>query len=214
MTNPRVRQPFRKRDHPPRTRRANRPAYAAVDLGTNNCRLLVAEPSVKGFRVIDSFSRIVRLGEGVAATGRLSEEAIDRTIDALRICAAKMRRGRRDPRTQRGDGGLPPGRQPRPVRAARPDRDRSGFRNHLPGRGSAPGAQQLHAAVRPQDPRRHGVRYRRRQHRNRLPPRPGGRHSRPLGAARGRQPLRTIRRRPDLGRRLRRHGRGNGGPPG
>ena len=92
MTNPRVRQPFRKRDHPPRTRRANRPAYAAVDLGTNNCRLLVAEPSAKGFRVIDSFSRIVRLGEGVAATGRLSEEAIDRTIDALRICAAKMRR--------------------------------------------------------------------------------------------------------------------------
>ena len=92
MTNPRVRQPFRKREHPPRTRRTNRPAYAAVDLGTNNCRLLVAEPSAKGFRVIDSFSRIVRLGEGVAATGQLSEEAIDRTIDALRICAGKMRR--------------------------------------------------------------------------------------------------------------------------
>ena len=92
MTNPRVRQPYRKGDHAPRTRRTNRPAYAAVDLGTNNCRLLVAEPSAKGFRVIDSFSRIVRLGEGVAATGRLSDEAIDRTIDALRICAAKMRR--------------------------------------------------------------------------------------------------------------------------
>ena len=73
-------------------RRPARPAYAAVDLGTNNCRLLVAEPSARGFRVIDSFSRIVRLGEGVAATGRLSEPAIDRTIDALRICAAKMRR--------------------------------------------------------------------------------------------------------------------------
>ena len=92
MTSPYARHAFTKRDHTPRTRRTNRPAYAAVDLGTNNCRLLVAEPSAKGFRVIDSFSRIVRLGEGVAATGRLSGPAIDRTIDALRICAAKMRR--------------------------------------------------------------------------------------------------------------------------
>ena len=92
MTNPRARQIYGKRDRSPRTRRTNRPAYSAVDLGTNNCRLLVAEPSAKGFRVIDSFSRIVRLGEGVASTGRLSEEAIVRTIDALRICAAKMRR--------------------------------------------------------------------------------------------------------------------------
>ena len=92
MTSPQARHTYRKKDHTPRTRRANRPAYAAVDLGTNNCRLLVAEPSAKGFRVIDSFSRIVQLGEGVAATGRLSERAIDRTIDALRICAAKMRR--------------------------------------------------------------------------------------------------------------------------
>ena len=92
MTSPRAQHAFTKRDHTPRTRRTNRPAYAAVDLGTNNCRLLVAEPTLKGFRVIDSFSRIVRLGEGVAATGRLSGPAIDRTIDALRICAAKMRR--------------------------------------------------------------------------------------------------------------------------
>lgn len=92
MTNPHARQTYGKRDQTPRMRRTNRPAYAAVDLGTNNCRLLVAEPSARGFRVVDSFSRIVRLGEGVAATGRLSEQAIDRTIDALRICAAKMRR--------------------------------------------------------------------------------------------------------------------------
>ena len=92
MTNPRARQIYRKRDQTTRTRRTNRPAYAAVDLGTNNCRLLVAEPSANGFRVIDSFSRIVRLGEGVASTGRLSEDAIARTIDALRICASKMRR--------------------------------------------------------------------------------------------------------------------------
>jgi exopolyphosphatase/guanosine-5'-triphosphate,3'-diphosphate pyrophosphatase len=70
------------------------PAYAALDLGTNNCRLLVARPSRRGFRVIDAFSRIIRLGEGVATNGQLSEAAIDRTIDALRVCADKMRRHR------------------------------------------------------------------------------------------------------------------------
>ena len=67
------------------------PAYAAIDLGTNNCRLLVARPQRSGFRVVDSFSRIVRLGEGLAATGRLSEQAIRRTIKALRVCAGKVR---------------------------------------------------------------------------------------------------------------------------
>jgi len=66
--------------------------YAALDLGTNNCRLLVARPARDGFRVIDSFSRIVRLGEGVNATGQLSETAMQRTIAALQICAAKMKR--------------------------------------------------------------------------------------------------------------------------
>jgi exopolyphosphatase/guanosine-5'-triphosphate,3'-diphosphate pyrophosphatase len=70
------------------------PAYAALDLGTNNCRLLVARPSRRGFRVIDAFSRIIRLGEGVAASRRLSEAAIERTLDALKVCAAKMRRHR------------------------------------------------------------------------------------------------------------------------
>ena len=81
---------------PERTsRRSNpAPAYAALDLGTNNCRLLVARPSRRGFRVIDAFSRIIRLGEGVAASRRLSEEAIERTVDALKVCAAKMRRHR------------------------------------------------------------------------------------------------------------------------
>ena len=78
---------------PERTSRGN-PAYAALDLGTNNCRLLVARPSRHGFRVIDAFSRIIRLGDGVAASRRLSEEAIERTIDALKVCAAKMRRHR------------------------------------------------------------------------------------------------------------------------
>ncbi len=68
------------------------PAYAALDLGTNNCRLLVARPTASGFRVIDAFSRIVRLGEGLAQSGRLSENAIRRTLDALRVCSRKIRR--------------------------------------------------------------------------------------------------------------------------
>jgi exopolyphosphatase / guanosine-5'-triphosphate,3'-diphosphate pyrophosphatase len=68
--------------------------YAALDLGTNNCRLLVARPSRRGFKVVDAFSRIIRLGEGVSATGRLSQPAIERTIDALRVCAAKMDRNK------------------------------------------------------------------------------------------------------------------------
>jgi exopolyphosphatase/guanosine-5'-triphosphate,3'-diphosphate pyrophosphatase len=63
---------------------------AALDLGTNNCRLLVARATRGGFRVIDSFSRIVRLGEGLATSGILSEAAMGRTIDALKVCAAKI----------------------------------------------------------------------------------------------------------------------------
>jgi exopolyphosphatase/guanosine-5'-triphosphate,3'-diphosphate pyrophosphatase len=65
--------------------------YAALDLGTNNCRLLVARPAGDGFRVIDAFSRIVRLGEGVSLTGRLSEAAMDRAVAALAVCRSKMR---------------------------------------------------------------------------------------------------------------------------
>jgi exopolyphosphatase/guanosine-5'-triphosphate,3'-diphosphate pyrophosphatase len=67
------------------------PTYAALDLGTNNCRLLVARATHDGFRVIDAFSRIVRLGEGITTTGRLSEAAIARAIDALKVCRDKMR---------------------------------------------------------------------------------------------------------------------------
>ena len=59
-------------------------------MGTNNCRLLVARPTADGFRVVDAFSRIVRLGEGLSQTGRLSEAAIARTLEALRICRDKM----------------------------------------------------------------------------------------------------------------------------
>jgi len=65
--------------------------YAALDLGTNNCRLLIASPSGEGFRVVDSFSRIIRLGEGISATGSISEAAIERAIAALSICSDKIR---------------------------------------------------------------------------------------------------------------------------
>jgi exopolyphosphatase/guanosine-5'-triphosphate,3'-diphosphate pyrophosphatase len=67
------------------------PTYAALDLGTNNCRLLVARATRDGFRVIDAFSRIIRLGEGITSSGLLSEAAILRAVDALRVCRAKMR---------------------------------------------------------------------------------------------------------------------------
>lgn len=63
---------------------------AALDLGTNNCRLLVARRRGRNFQVIDAFSRIVRLGEGLASTGRLSEAAMERTLAALKVCAAKV----------------------------------------------------------------------------------------------------------------------------
>lgn len=94
---PRGRPPWGRR-WPPRHPRqeggqshgTSRPAYAALDLGTNNCRLLVARPAREGFRVIDAFSRIIRLGEGMGASGRLGEAAIDRAIEALSICRDKM----------------------------------------------------------------------------------------------------------------------------
>jgi exopolyphosphatase/guanosine-5'-triphosphate,3'-diphosphate pyrophosphatase len=69
-----------------------RHTYGAIDLGTNNCRLLIARPSDGGFTVIDAFSRIVRLGEGLSRTGELSKEAMDRAVAALGICAEKLRR--------------------------------------------------------------------------------------------------------------------------
>ena len=76
----------------PRRRQGRQGAFAALDLGTNNCRLLVARPVNGGFKVIDAFSRIVRLGEGLEQGGALSDAAMDRTIDALKVCALKMRR--------------------------------------------------------------------------------------------------------------------------
>jgi exopolyphosphatase/guanosine-5'-triphosphate,3'-diphosphate pyrophosphatase len=70
------------------------PVFAALDLGTNNCRMLVARPALIGFRVIDAYSRVTRLGEGLAASSKLSEAAMDRTILALKACAEKMGRNR------------------------------------------------------------------------------------------------------------------------
>jgi exopolyphosphatase / guanosine-5'-triphosphate,3'-diphosphate pyrophosphatase len=88
VADPSVRPPadWQRQDH----------TYAALDLGTNNCRLLIACPAPAGsgqdsFRVIDSFSRIVRLGEGLSRTGELGEAAIERTLCALEICRDKMR---------------------------------------------------------------------------------------------------------------------------
>ncbi|HUJ04193.1 MAG TPA: Ppx/GppA phosphatase family protein [Rhizomicrobium sp.] len=75
----------------PKSPRPDGPVFAAIDLGTNNCRLLIARPaSGGGFRVIDSFSRIVRLGEGLAETGRLGPAGIERTVAALAICAERL----------------------------------------------------------------------------------------------------------------------------
>ncbi len=73
-------------------RRFAGPVFAALDLGTNNCRMLVGTPSGDGFRVLDSFSRIVRLGEGLHQTGALSATAMERTLAALHACAARLQR--------------------------------------------------------------------------------------------------------------------------
>src|SRR3546814_8134014 len=80
-------RPFPRRYSPRHT-------YGALDLGTNSGRLLVARPVENGFTVIDAFSRVVRLGEGLAASGRISEAAIDRALSALSVCSEKLRRRR------------------------------------------------------------------------------------------------------------------------
>jgi exopolyphosphatase/guanosine-5'-triphosphate,3'-diphosphate pyrophosphatase len=91
----------KKASHPARKRRGNQarrrrrhtdPVIAALDLGTNNCRLLIARAHPGGFRVIDGFSRIVRLGEGLDASDHLSHAAMNRTKAALAVCAEKINR--------------------------------------------------------------------------------------------------------------------------
>ena len=84
---------FKPKDRPAHRRGPfPRQAYAALDLGTNNCRLLIARPSGQNFTVIDAFSRVVKLGDNLATTGRLSDAAMDRTLAALNICAEKLQR--------------------------------------------------------------------------------------------------------------------------
>ena len=78
-------RPFAGRQH-------HRHTYGALDLGTNNCRLLIARPVEDGFTVLDAFSRVVRLGEGLAASGRLSDAAMDRAVAALSVCSDKLKR--------------------------------------------------------------------------------------------------------------------------
>ena len=81
----------RRRSHG-RSGKGRRPqTFAALDLGTNNCRLLIARASGDDFKVIDSYSRVVRLGKGLASTGRLSDESMDAAIEALAVCASKMK---------------------------------------------------------------------------------------------------------------------------
>lgn len=68
--------------------------YGAVDLGTNNCRLLVAKANANGFQVIDSYSRVVRLGAGLSSTGMLSQKSMDAAAEAIAVCASKMKHKR------------------------------------------------------------------------------------------------------------------------
>ena len=74
-----------------RRRRRRTKTYAALDLGTNNCRLLIARPMEEGFRVIDSYSKVVRLGEGLQSTGRLSDQSMNMAVEAIGVCAQKMK---------------------------------------------------------------------------------------------------------------------------
>ncbi len=84
-SDPVHRRPRRKK------RKRKSKTYAALDLGTNNCRLLIARPNDLGFRVIDSYSKVVRLGAGLQSSGRLSETSMDLAVDAIGVCARKMK---------------------------------------------------------------------------------------------------------------------------
>lgn len=73
-------------------KKGSRQLYAALDLGTNSCRMLIAQPKGDQFRVIDSFSKSVQLGAGLESSGRLSRASMNRTISAIRVCQQKLRR--------------------------------------------------------------------------------------------------------------------------
>ncbi|WBU57976.1 Ppx/GppA phosphatase family protein [Paracoccus sediminicola] len=70
------------------------PLYAALDLGTNSCRMLIARPTGSQFQVIDSFSKPVQLGHGLEASGRLSRASMSRTVHALQVCRRKLEQHR------------------------------------------------------------------------------------------------------------------------
>ena len=131
------------------------PSYAALDLGTNNCRLLVARPARRGFRVVDAFSRIVRLGEGWRRPARCPRRRWRARIEALRDL-------RRQDRAQRSVAagalcrhrGLPRGRQLRRLPRPGAGRDRARARDHLDRRGGAAGRRRLRAAARSAHPLR------------------------------------------------------------
>src|SRR6476469_3569968 len=94
---PALQQGYREQGRPsdqglPHKREPHRHTYGAIDLGTNNCRLLIARPTDEGFTVVDAFSRIVRLGEGLTQSGKLTQGAMDRAVSALGVCADKLRR--------------------------------------------------------------------------------------------------------------------------
>lgn len=83
-------EPARSGPNRPRRQSRGEPLYGAIDLGTNNCRMLVARKTRDGFRVVDAYSRIVRLGEGLGASGTLSQAAMDRALEALKVCAQRL----------------------------------------------------------------------------------------------------------------------------
>ena len=151
---------------PSNTGDARVPALAALDLGTNNCRLLVARPQADCFEVIDSFSRIVRLGEGLAASGWLKERAMARTVAALRVCARIMARHSVRAGPLRRDRGLPPRAQWPRVPGPGPPRDRDRARDPGARAGSAAGAARMSAADRARRRACPAGRRRRRQHRD------------------------------------------------
>ena len=168
-------------------REPSRHTYGAIDLGTNNCRLLIARPGDQGITVIDAFSRIVRLGEGLTQTGRLSRRGDGpggRRARGVRRQAAPPQRlavalGR--------DRGLPPRRQRPRIRRAGARRDRHRPRHHRPAGGSAAGGARLPQIARAR--RRAGADLRHRRRLDRAgagrPESTASRASAPGGARRG-----------------------------
>ncbi len=76
--------------HRKKTKAGDSPLYAALDLGTNSCRMLIATPEGGHFRIVDAFSKPVRLGLELERTGSLSKSGISRTVQALHVCAKKL----------------------------------------------------------------------------------------------------------------------------